>query len=62
MVVFLQQIPSVLKEEREKYCKKILYYSVNYPISASALAQQLSCLAAVGEIHVRVTTGSRKKD
>lgn len=61
MVVFLQQIPSVLEEEREKYYKKILYYSVNYHISASPLAQPLSCLATVGEYHVRIS-GSRKKD
>ena len=62
MAVFLQQIPSVLKEERKKYCKKILYYSVNYTIGASTLAQQLSCSAAVGEIHVQVTSESSKKD
>jgi len=47
MAVFPQRIPSVLKEERKKHYKKILYYSVTYTISASTLAQQLSCLAAV---------------
>lgn len=62
MAVFLQQIASALKEERKKCYKKILYYSVNYTIGVSTLAQQLSHLSAVREIHVQVTSGSSRKD